>query len=208
MAAKSLVDLVKRLAAEDTVTHPIEGGGCAAPLPTRACGKSEISEIRSGGTDQRPLNSLNSLISPLHTDKSGLDAGRDRLEERAGIVEYDTGAPREWAEGLARLEPDKPARCPRKRWLMFLDDCDKFVDQWAKQAVVMGWRAHDLFGCDAPAPFARLDRTGLLWLVAGDDIVLLTADIAVIRRPSGARLTHWRLSSDGAGRVLVWQLVE
>jgi hypothetical protein len=33
----------------------------------------------------------------------------DAEEERAAIAEYDGGAPRAWAEALARLDPNKPA---------------------------------------------------------------------------------------------------
>jgi hypothetical protein len=32
----------------------------------------------------------------------------DANEERAAIIEYDGGAPRAWAEALARLDPNKP----------------------------------------------------------------------------------------------------
>ena len=56
-------------------------------------------------------------------------SGRIHFEERAAIVEYDGGAPREWAEGFARLNPNQPpADVPPHRWLRFIDDCGHFLD--------------------------------------------------------------------------------
>jgi hypothetical protein len=38
-------------------------------------------------------------------------------EERAAIVEHDGKIPCEWAEGFARLDPDRPpVDVPLKRW--------------------------------------------------------------------------------------------
>jgi hypothetical protein len=38
------------------------------------------------------------------------------------------GAPRAWAEGLARLDPSRPpADVPPKRWARFIDDCGRFL---------------------------------------------------------------------------------
>jgi len=46
------------------------------------------------------------------------DTWTDAEEERAAIAEYDGGAPRAWAEALARLDPNKPpGDVPPRRWL-------------------------------------------------------------------------------------------
>src|SRR6516165_10617401 len=45
----------------------------------------------------------------------------DAEEERAAIVEYEGGAPRPWAEALARLDPGKPpGDVPPRRWVRFI----------------------------------------------------------------------------------------
>jgi len=52
------------------------------------------------------------------------DAWTDVQEERAAIAQYDGGAPRAWAEALARLDPNKPpSNVPPQRWLRFINDC-------------------------------------------------------------------------------------
>ena len=97
------------------------------------------------------------------------DAWTDEHEERAAIIEYDGGAPRAWAEGFARLDPSKPpADMPQRRWLRFIDDCGRFLDDGgAGRAMALGWGPLDLFGCDRERPFARADHMGLLWLLNG-----------------------------------------
>ena len=69
------------------------------------------------------------------------DTWTDAQEERAAIVEYDGGAPRTWAEALARLDPSKPpGDVPSRRWLRFIDDCGRFLDGgWAERAAAFGW---------------------------------------------------------------------
>ena len=80
------------------------------------------------------------------------------FDERAGIIEFDGGAPRAWAEALARLDPNKPpGDVPPRRWLRFVDDCGRFLDGgWAERAAAFGWGPLDLFGCDRERPFARV----------------------------------------------------
>ena len=127
-------------------------------------------------------------------------------DERAAIVEHDGGAPREWAEGFARLDPDRPpAGIPPRRWLQFVDDTGSFLDRWAAQASGLGWGPLDLFGCDRVRPFARIDKAGLLWLLHGNRLIALTADAAVIETRTGAKQTYCRKPTE-PGRVLAWEL--
>jgi hypothetical protein len=132
----------------------------------------------------------------------------DAEEERAAIAEYDGGAPRVWAEALARLDPACPPPCeiPPTRWLRFIDDCGRFLDDgWAARAEALGWGPLELFGCDRIKPFARLDRAGLLWLIDGRKLLALTADTAAIATHSGGKLTYYRRQLE-TGRVLAWEL--
>src|SRR5262245_2916069 len=132
----------------------------------------------------------------------------DVEEERAAIAEYDGGAPQSWAEALARLDPMRPpADVSPKRWLRFIDDCGRFLDSgWAAHAAKLNWHPLDLFGCDRERPFARVDHSGLLWLLNGRKLVALTADSAAIATPSGGSLT-FRRRPVGPGRVvLAWEL--
>ena len=135
------------------------------------------------------------------------DIWTDSHEERAAIIEHDGGAPREWAEALARLDPAcAPRDVSPKRWLRFIDDCGRFLDEgWAERAEALGWGPLDLFGCDRIKPIARLDRAGLLWLIDGRRLLALTADTAAIATASGGCLTFRRCPNE-PGRSLAWEL--
>jgi hypothetical protein len=128
-------------------------------------------------------------------------------EERAAHVEYDGDIPRQWAEGLARLDADRPpADVPLRRWQRFVDDAGLFLDSpFRAVAAALGWGPYDLFGCDRDRPFARIDQAGLLWLLDGNRLVMLAADAATIATRAGERQT-WRRKPSAPGRVLAWEL--
>jgi len=128
------------------------------------------------------------------------------LQERAAIIEHDGGAPREWAEALARLDPAAPpGDVPPKRWVQFIDDCGHLIDNgWDQRAAELGWTPFDLFGCDRYKPFARVGRCGLLWLLDGRHLRILTTDTAVINTPKGSSLTFYRRPRE-PGQILAWE---
>ena len=134
----------------------------------------------------------------------------DAHEERAAIAEYDGGAPRAWAEALARLDPARsPSDMTAKRWQRFIDDCGRFLDGgWAARAAAFGWGPLHLFGCDRKRPFARLDHLGLLWLVNGGTVVELHRDRAIIELRSGARQSYRRRPLEVGRVVLAWELAQ
>jgi hypothetical protein len=115
--------------------------------------------------------------------------------------------PRAWAEGFARLDPDRPpGDVPPRRWRTFIDDIGHFLDSpFCAVAAALGWGPLDLFGCDRDRPFARIDQAGLLWLLNGDRLVALSENTATIETCTGARQTYRRKLS-APGRVLAWEL--
>jgi hypothetical protein len=86
-------------------------------------------------TAKPELLALLSSITPPTTEIWG-----EAEEERAAIAEYDGGAPRSWAVALARLDPARPpADVQSKRWVQFIDDCGRFLDEgWADRASALG----------------------------------------------------------------------
>jgi hypothetical protein len=135
----------------------------------------------------------------------------DLHDERAAIAEYDGGAPRAWAEALARLDPaSPPADISPRRWLRFIDDCGRFLDAgWAARAAELGWGPFDLFGCNRERPFARIDSMGLIWFCNGGSIVELYRHRAVIQaRMDDARLSFRRRPVDIGRVVLAWELAK
>jgi hypothetical protein len=130
------------------------------------------------------------------------------FEEPAGIIEFDGGAPRAWAEALARLDLNKPpGDVPPRRWLRFVDDCGLFLHgDWAALAATFGWGPLDLFGCDRERPFARVDHLGLLWLLNGGSVVELRRDRAIFETERGARQCYPRRPVEVGRVVLAWEL--
>jgi hypothetical protein len=113
----------------------------------------------------------------------------------------------QWAEGIGRLDPDHPrGDVPLWRWQKLLVDTRRLIDDGVvAQAAAAGWSAHDLFGCDATKPFARLDQMGLAWFVKGARVVSTSMSAAVIETPAGARQTY-RRKEGTPGRVSLWEL--
>jgi hypothetical protein len=141
--------------------------------------------------------------------ETGIGTGwSDTEDERAAIVEHDGGALREWAEGFAQLDPDRPpGDVPRRRWLQFINDIGRFLDSsFAEQAAALGWGPFDLFCCDRDSPFDRIDKAGLLWLIHGDRLLALTSDAALIETRTGTRQIYRRKPTE-PGRVLAWDLL-
>jgi hypothetical protein len=138
---------------------------------------------------------------------TGCDTWSEEEAERAAVIEFDGGAPRAWAEALARLDPAKPpSDVPARRWLLFINDCGSFLDDgWAAKADELKWSPLELFGCHATKPFARTSQAGLLWITEGRKIVELTADTASISTPNGEPLTYYRKVLE-AGGIPVWEL--
>lgn len=188
----------------DTLRNKI--GASTPPKPPKAS-KSALGELGALGGGPVEARSLLTTTEGFVPEKS-VGGWSESEEERAALVEYDAGAPRAWAEALARLHPGQPpADVTPGRWLQFIDDCGRFLDAgWADRAAVLDWHPLNLFGCDRERPFARLDRAGLLWLLNGGKLVALTRDTAVIETSTGARQTYYRRPLEADRVVLAWEL--
>jgi hypothetical protein len=179
-----------------------EKAGSLASLATLEAKHSENEIVSSGAA-------LAKVAKPANPSGAGVgaDAWGATQEERAGIVEYDGGVPRAWAEGFARLDPDHPpGDVPLQRWQTFVDDCARFLDGgWAKKAAALGWGPLDLFGTDRERPLARIDHAGLLWLLNGARLVALAENTVTMETNTGTRQTYRRKPNE-PGRVLAWDL--
>lgn len=130
---------------------------------------------------------------------------RDDFEERAALVEFGAGVPREWAEGFAVLcVMPCPDAYSQRRWEQIRNDGGLFLDQWGRQAAALGWRAVDVFGVNPDAPAWRYDGMGLVPLLEGRRVVAITADTARIECGRGVYQTYYRTALD-AGAVAIWK---
>jgi hypothetical protein len=115
------------------------------------------------------------------------EARRDRLEERAAILEFDEGLPRAEAEAaagremvvairqaegdpapyasaLAALRAKCPAHVPEDRWRQAIIDATAFATKWAEEAQTFGWTEPELLGLHPvpEQPAANYDRLARL----------------------------------------------
>ena len=184
--------------------HPPDPPKASNPpnVPDQVCPTRRTLGVLAG-LDGAAGETENSHAVSVGTPATWGEAG----EERAAIVEHEGNIPRAWAEGFARLNPDRaPGDVPLKRWQRFVDDVGLFLDSpFCAVAAALGWGPVDLFGCDRDRPFARIDQAGLLWLLNGDKLGALSENTATIETRTGARHTY-RRKLDALGRVLAWEL--
>ena len=111
--------------------------------------------------------------------------------------------PAEWRDGLARLAtmPAQPSLA--RRWETIVADALALGERWAPQALALGWRDVDLWGCD-PDGSRRLDRDGLAMLLNGRTLSAITDATATIATPGGRTLTYYRAPLHGTS--LLWVL--
>jgi hypothetical protein len=108
---------------------------------------------------------------------------------------------------FAALERRCPDWVPIERWQQCVEDGRRFLAAWGRQAEALGWTSADLFGLHTPpanphpsySRLSRYDATGMLWLLAGNPVVALTADSASIRHPTGSIITYRRFNKPGLG---------
>jgi len=106
---------------------------------------------------------------------------------------------------VAALRAKCPAYVPNERWHEAIADATAFISKWDAQAQAFGWGELELFGLhpvpERPAAnydrLARLDDTGLIWLLRGRPVIAATE--AVMRCPSGAMLTYRRQNEPTPG---------
>ena len=144
-----------------------------------ALGEHEISETAQTRTDK--------------TDKTASDRVLSVLSVPFGAVceNWLDAAP--YCAGLERLSAACPAGVPDDRWRLALADAERFLAEWGDAAERLGWTEADLFDLHETVPLSRVDRMGLVWLLKGERVVLLTEGVArlerglaVYRRPQAA----------------------
>ena len=122
----------------------------------------------------------------------------------------DRPIPRDWVEGVARLEQHRPPRdIPRHRWRQFVDDCQTFMasERLPSRAAELGWNAVALFGCRRNHPLAYLGQAGLLWQVDGGKVAEMHRSWAVIdRKFNRSQKIFYRRDVDPEQITLPWML--
>jgi hypothetical protein len=129
--------------------------------------------------------------------------GISRIPEIGGVAT--------WIEGVAILNPNRPAAgIPPLRWRQFIDDCKEFLDPadgLAEMALQLSWYTFDLFGCHPSQPLAYLGLGGLLWSVNGGRVIELHRGWAIIgQADNGSRRAFDQRRPRQANLTLPWWL--
>jgi hypothetical protein len=139
---------------------------------------------------------------------SAADPAHDAFLGRPAL-DYVAGFPPGIADGVHAIRTADGAQgIPPQRWPRLQRDAARLVeDGWVERALALGWTAADLFGCDRRAPWHRLDRTGLVLLIGGHEIVELTATDASLRTSTGSVLRYRRRLPARPPVALLWELL-
>ena len=91
------------------------------------------------------------------------------------------------------------------RWRQLIEDADRFLGRWEREATALGWNTIDLFGCSRVKPFARIDLTGLILLLDGRPVAEMTETAAMIAE-RGARHQRFIRRRPSTEQVALWEL--
>jgi hypothetical protein len=117
--------------------------------------------------------------------------------------------PAEVVQGVGAILAAEGAQgVPPNRWLQVQRDMHQPAEsRWLHTALDLGWTTAELFGCDQRAPWHRLDRSGLILLMGGHEIVELSSDVATLRTRTGSMLRFRRRPPAEPPVALLWELV-
>jgi hypothetical protein len=191
----------KVLTKNEVLRSPPPEGAKTAKFPDATTGSVDTADC----PDRRPKQDR---VSRCHVEaeepsRSWVEA----QEERAAIGEHDRKIAWDWAEGFARLDPDRPPKdVPLKRWQQFVDDAGRLIDSGHVAEADSG-------GMGRPRPIrprrgetiGRVDQMGLAWFIKGGRVV---KHVDECRGDRGANWCSADLPAQGgaSGRVLVWEL--
>jgi hypothetical protein len=163
------------------------------------------------------------FVPSVLTSKDPSPDHLDAYEERAAIIEFDAGLPRQEAETLAAQEQghanaDSLHGATVARWATEIDRLSKlqavspdgaealkraqaFISEgWALQAARLGWDEVQLFGISPAAPWRRYDRKGVAF---GGAVQAVTESCVVY--VGGQRRFKANVNNDG-GAVPIWEM--
>jgi hypothetical protein len=128
----------------------------------------------------------------------------DHYAERAALIEYGSGVPREWAEAFATLDQATPPKDMHPhRWHQIINDGGQFLDEWGGKALALGWRAVDVFGLSRTGPSARFDGMGLVACLRGRPVVAISDRSARIATDHGYQTFHRTPMGES---IAIWDL--
>lgn len=130
-------------------------------------------------------------------------------QHKAEVVALLKRAPADWSRGVSRLTTSPaPAEAPPDWWRQLGRNSEGFLAEWGNRAQELGWQTLEVFGVGQWKPYQRTDLMGLVPLLGGKRLVVLTDREAVLETAAGARQTYrrGRANTSGAAIVPAWDL--
>jgi len=147
------------------------------------------------------------IMTELRAHKAEVIDFLNRPIARVVLLHCPPGVPEAWVQGTCDLLAMAcPASCPDARWQTLREDAYTFLRDHAARAHDLGWTVLDLFGVHPVKPWARYDHMGLVPLLNGGRVTVLSDTEAVIEKPNGARVTFRRRGQVVDEVCLVWNL--
>jgi hypothetical protein len=95
-----------------------------------------------------------------------------------------------------RLCQIRTTQCPsglsHQQWVLLRDSAARFTQQWATQAMALGWTFAELFALREP--FANVSLQGAAWFIGDSTVTAVTADAITFRTANGATQRLYRRS--------------
>ena len=149
------------------------------------------------------------IMTELRAHKAEVIDFLNRPVARVVLLHCPPGVPEAWTQGVADLLAlPCPASCPAERWEALREDAYHFLRDHAARAHELGWTALDLFGVHPEKPWERFDCMGLVPLLNGARVVVLSDNEAMVEKPNGSRATFHRRGQVPDETCLIWELGE
>lgn len=165
--------LIPRESVEDVSTSPILATPNTAPPPTDKADRSVPASQNAprGVTDD--------------TDKSSVDDDHEvSASVVADLIDSVTGHPDFVTACRAALRNGPLRDMPYRRWEAFCGDAPRLCREWSEKAAALGWRPANFYGSHPAAPWQRIDKLGLAYLLDGHTVIAMDAQQARLRSGS------------------------
>ena len=140
---------------------------------------------------------------------SAAEPANDHVPAPVVDDQVDQDFPADVADGIrAILSAEGAQGIPPNRWPQIQRDTRQLVERrWLHRALELGWSTADLFGCDQRAPWYRLDRSGLVLILEGHEVVKIDSRVATLGTRVGSVLRYRRRPPAEPPVALLWEIL-
>jgi hypothetical protein len=127
------------------------------------------------------------------TDRTDKNTSVSSVSDLSGHISLNGDVSDDWRKRIASvLSRPCPDGVSLERWARGCLGAERFAQQWAVQAMRLGWTFDELF-C-LVEPFANISLQGAAWFVGDAAVTAVTADAITLRTEGGATQRLYRRS--------------